>query len=218
LPYGDPEHLVYFFTPSPTLHIPPEVICPGYGDFFDIQRDNRSFANMTAFQQVQFALEGQGSALRVGAAKVDENFFTTLEAVPVLGRAISVDDNQPGHGRVAVISGSLWRSMFAGRSDVLQRSVELDGNRYRIVGVMPPQFEYPFKSDLPYGDPHIQSTRIWVPLALSQKQKSEHDINDDVVLARLRPNVSIREAQAEMSHTMARLDKLHKGEVNDWVP
>jgi predicted permease len=218
LPYGDPSRLVYFFTPSPTVHIPAEVICPGYADFFDIKRESHSFANMTAYEQVQFSLTTQRSAERVGAAKVDDSFFATLESTPSLGRVITADDSQPGHDKVAVISHSLWQSMFAGSSDVLQRSIELDGSGYRIVGVMQPGFEYPFKSDLPYGDSHIQSTRIWVPLVLTQKQKSDHDIDNDVVVARLLPGVSIREAQAAMGTMMARLDKLHTGEMNmnDW--
>jgi predicted permease len=184
LPYGDASRLVYFFTPSPTLHIPAEVICPGYADFFDIKRHNHSFASMTAYEQQQFSLSSH---------------------------------NQPGHDKVAVISHSLWQSMFASSSDVLQRSIQLDDVSYKIVGVMQRGFEYPFKSDLPYGDTHIPSTRIWVPLALDDKQKAVRDIGNGIVLARLRPGVSIREAQAEMTTTMAQLDKLHGANISDWT-
>jgi predicted permease len=216
LPYGDASRLVYLFTPSPTVHIPAEVICPGYADFFDLKRQSHSYLNMTAYEQTLFNVNTQGSAERVGAAKVDESFFSTLQSTPALGRVVNADDNQPGHDKVAVISHSLWQSMFAGSSDILQRSIELDGTRHRIIGVMQPEFEYPFKSDLPYGDPNIKSTRVWVPLALTQKQKTNHDIDNDVVVARLRPGVSIRSAQAEMSTIMAQLDKLHADGMNDW--
>jgi len=217
LPYGDPQRLVYLFTPSPTFTtIPAEAICPGYADFFDIKRQSQSYVNMTAYQQTQFSVTAQRGAERLGAAKVDEDFFATLQATPAVGRLINAGDIQPGHDQVAVISHSLWQTMFATGSDVLQRSIHLDGKSYRIIGVMQPEFEYPFKSDLPYGDPHIESTRIWVPLVLTEKEKTVHDINDDVVLARLRPGVSISAAQAELSTMMARLDKLHSGEMNDW--
>jgi putative ABC transport system permease protein len=216
LPYGDPQRLVYLFTPSPTIHIPTEAVCPGYADFFDIKRQSHSYANMTAYEQTRFGVTAQRGAERIGAAKVDADFFTTLQSMPALGRAISADDSQPGHSHVAVISHSLWLQMFAGRSDILQRSIELDGSSYRIIGVMQPEFEYPFKSDLPYGDTHIESTRIWVPLVLSEKEKAVHDINDDVVVARLKPDATIQNAQAELSTLMAQLDKLHGGEMNDW--
>lgn len=216
LPYGDPQRLVYLFTPSPTLKIPTEAICPGYADFFAIQRESKSYANMTAYEQTQFNVGAESGAQRLGAAKVDQNFFATLQSTPELGRGITGDDNQPGRDKVAVISHSLWQQMFAGNSDILQRSIQLDGTSYRIVGVMRPEFEYPFKSDLPYGNTHIESTRIWVPLALTEKEKTVHDINDDVVVARLRSGVSMQNAQAEMSTIMARLDKLHGSEWNDW--
>jgi len=217
LPYGDPQRLVYLFTPSPTFTIiPAEAICPGYADFFDMKRQSHSYANMTAYEQTQFSVTAQRSAERIGAAKVDEDFFATLGSSPAVGRLINAGDNQPGHNQVAVISHSLWQTMFATSGDVLQRSIQLDGKSYRIIGVMQPEFEYPFKSDLPYGDPHIESTRIWVPLVLTEKEKTVHDINDDVVLARLRPGVSISAAQAEMGTMMARLNKLHSGEMNDW--
>ncbi len=109
-----------------------------------------------------------------------------------MGRTINAEDNAPGHSHVALISHSLWVSMFGANADVLKRSLELDGASYQIIGVMPREFEYPFSSDLPYGNPHIKSTQIWVPLALTPKQKADRDIDDnDVAVARLRPGVSI---------------------------
>ena len=89
----------------------------------------------------------------------------------------------------------------------LKHSLELDGASYQIIGVMPPEFEYPFSSDLPYGNSHIKSTQIWVPLALTPKQKADRDIDDDVAVARLRPSVSIQQAQAEFGTMMARFDR-----------
>ena len=126
----------------------------------------------------------------LSAARVDENFFTTLQSAPEIGRAIGADDNLPGHDRVAVISHSLWHSMFAGSTDILERSLLLKGVRYRIVGVMPPEFVYPSSSDLPYGNPSIKATHIWIPLALTSKQKAEREPGNDEAIARLRPGVS----------------------------
>jgi predicted permease len=212
LPYGDPQRLVYLFTPNPNLPIPPDVASPSYADFYDLERQGHSFAEMSVFEQAAFNLAWGGSVEKVGAARVDENFFTTLQSAPEIGRTIGAEDNQPGHDRVAVISHSLWQSMFADNADILERSLLLKGVRYRIVGVMPPAFEYPFNSDLPYGD-LIKATHIWIPLVLTSKQKAEREPVNDVAIARLRPGVSISEAQSEMSTIMVRLDQLHTGDL-----
>ncbi|MGA8088952.1 MAG: ABC transporter permease [Terracidiphilus sp.] len=216
LPYGDPQRLVYLFTPNVNLKIPPEVICPRYGDFYEIKRENKSFADMTSYEQALFKVPTQGATQTVGAARVDEGFFATLQSTPELGRTIDAEDNQPGHSKVAVISHSLWVSMYGANADVLKRSLQLDGAMYQIIGVMPPKFEYPFNSDLPYGNPHILSTRIWVPLALTPKQKADRDIDDNVAVARLRAGVSIEQAQSEFGTMMTRFDRLYPGQLGDW--
>jgi predicted permease len=207
LPYGDPDRLVYLFTPNPHLPVPPDVMSPSYADFFDVKRQSQSFADMTAFEQATYNIASHGSVENVGAARVDESFFNTLQSSPEFGRAIGADDNQPGHDKVAVISHALWQSMFAGSMDVLTRSLPLNGVSYRIVGVMQPGFEYPQSSDLPYGN--IKATHIWIPLALTSKQKAEREMGNDQAIARLRPGVSISRAQSEMSTIMVPLDKLH---------
>jgi predicted permease len=216
LPYGEPNRLVYLYTPNPGIPISPEVLSPSYADFFDLKQQSHSFANMTAFTQATFSVFAQGSVDRIGAARVDENFFATLDSAPELGRTIGADDNLPGHDKVAVISHALWQSMFAGNTDVLNRSLQLDGVSYKIIGVMKQGFNYPSSSDLPYGNSSIKATRIWLPLALTPQQKADREPGDDVAIARLRPYVSLPEAQAEMTTIMARLDKLHTGELRGW--
>ena len=215
LPYGDPERLVYLFTPNPDFKIPAEAIYPSYGDFYDLKREAQSYANMSNFEQAHFSVSQQGATQSIGGARVDEDFFSTLQSAPELGRTFSSEDNQPAHAKVAVISHSLWMSMFGANPDVLSRSIQLDGANYRIVGVMPPAFEYPFKSDFPYADSHIKSTQVWVPLALDSKARSSRAIENNVSLARLRPGVSIHQAQAEMSGIMARLDKEYAADPAD---
>jgi predicted permease len=207
LPYGDPERLVYLFTPNPLLKIPPEVICPAYGDYYDIRRETRSYEAMSNFEQGMFNLDERGTIQRLGAARVDEDFFRTLQAQPELGRAIGAEDVQTGHEKVAVISHSLWVSMFGGRRDVLERAVTLDHANYRIIGVMPSEFEYPFGSDLPFGNSQIKSTQVWTPLVLTTKQRVAREPNNNETIARLRSGVPVREAQAEMAGIMAWLDK-----------
>jgi predicted permease len=215
LPYGDPERLVYLFSPNPSLKIPAEVICPSYGDFYDLKRDAKSYADMSNFEQAQFSVTQLGTTQRIGGARVDDDFFSTLQSMPELGRTFAGEDNLSAHAKVAVISHSLWVSMFGARPDVRNRFIQLDGANYQIVGVMPPKFEYPFKSDLPYGDSHIKSTQIWVPLALSSQARTSRGMENNVSFARLRSGVSIHQAQAEMTGIMARLDKEYAADPRD---
>lgn len=219
LPYGDPERLVYLFTPNSKVKIPAEAICPSYGDFYDLKREAKSFVDMSNFEQAQFSVMEQGTTQSIGGARIDEDFFSTLQTTPELGRTFGAEDHQPAHPKVAVISHALWISMFGGSPDVLNRSIQMNESanavNYQIVGVMPPKFEYPFKSDLPYGDSHVQATQIWVPLALDAKARASRALQNNVSVARLRPGVTIHQAQAEMSGIMARLDKEYAGDPAD---
>lgn len=215
LPYGNPERLVYLFTPNAKVKIPAEAIYPSYGDFYDLKREAQSYVDMSNFEQARFGVMQQGTTQSIGGARVDEDFFSTLQATPELGRTFSNEEEQPAHAKVAVISHALWVSMFGGNRDVLNRSIQLDGANYQIVGMMPPQFEYPFKSDLPYGDSHVASTQVWVPLALDAKARSSRAIANNVSVARLRPGVTTHQAQAEMGGIMARLDKDYAGDPAD---
>jgi predicted permease len=216
LPYGNSSRLVYLYTPNPKFPVPIDVFGPSNADFFDLKKQSQSFANMTLFDQEIYNLTSGDAVERVGAAQVDANFFLTLQSSPELGHAIGLEDDQPGHDRVVILSHSLWQSMFAGNPNVLAQSVLLDGKSYRIIGVMPKAFQYPHDSDLPYGKGSIRDTQMWVPLALNPQQKAEREESSGNVIARLKPGVSLANAQAEMRSIMLRIDLLHRADMRGW--
>jgi putative ABC transport system permease protein len=215
LPYGHADRLVYLYTPIATFHLPVEMFTLSNADFFDIRRLNHSFASMTLFGQETDNLATSDSVQRVESATVDANFFSTLEVAATLGRVITAEDNQLGHQHVAVISHALWKSLFAERPDVLGYSISLNGNSYRIVGVMPPDFTYPSPNELPYGN-GSDKTDVWMPLALTPQQAAERDNDSLNTIARLKPGVSRGAALSEMSAIMRRLDTLHSAEMRGW--
>ena len=210
LPYGDPRRLVYLYTPNRQFKLPDEIFGPAYADLYDIKRASHSFEDMTAFGQSVFNLASSGVAERVSATRVDGDFFQTFQSTPELGREISPDDNQLGHEKVAIISHALWQSMFNSAADVLDRSLLLDGKSYQIIGVMPQGFEYPHSTDLAYGESQYKTTQVWIPLALTPRQTADRDNSSGNAVARLKPGVSMAQAQAEMAAMMVRLDKLHQ--------
>jgi predicted permease len=209
LPYGHAEQLVYLYTPNPHIPVPAEVMTPTNADFRDIRQSNQSFTDMTQFRQADFNVSTTTAAVRVGAAKVDDRFFATMELVPQLGRAINAEDNQTGHEHVAVISQSLWHSQFDNSAGILTRSIMLDGVSYRIIGVMPPDVQYPTTGELPYDNASIHHTDLWIPLALTPKETADRGDPNYYAIARLKPGISVTQAQTEMSLVMRRLDPLH---------
>ncbi len=106
--------------------------------------------------------------------------------------------------------------MFAGASDVQEKSVLLDGASYRVVGVMPPEFAYPHRSDLTAANGHIERTDLWIPLALTPQQKAQREGSWGYVLGRLQAGVTIRAAQAEMGTIMSGLNRLHAPYDRGW--
>jgi predicted permease len=213
LPYGDPSRLAYIFTPNPNIKgLPgPEVFGPSNADFFDIQAQSHSFESMTFFNQKVYNLNAGEQPQRVGAALIDNNFFGTLGVAPLIGRDFNNQDAEPGNNHVVVINYALWQSLFAGAPDVLNRSVTLNDKTYRIVGVMPQDFGYPHKTELAYGNGRIETTQIWVPLAFTAQQKADRSSSSQNALARLKPGVTLKDAQAEVAAIMSRLDHLHTG-------
>jgi predicted permease len=227
LPYGDAEKLVYLFTPNSNFKFPVEVLPsrhadvaelfgPSNADFFDLKKQSRSFAEMTIFEQANYDVGVGDRVQRTGAAKVDAEFFRTLGATPAFGRGFDERDETPGSDYVVLISHALWQEMFGGRSDVLGQTIRLNGAPYKVVGVMPEEFGYPHKSDLPFGNGEIETTQLWVPLAWTPQQKMVRDPGSGNVIARLKPGVTVREAQTEMSTIMARLDPLHDANMRGW--
>ena len=212
LPYEHPERLVYLFTPNPVWKLPAEVFGPSAADYFDLKKQSKSFADMTLFTQTTYNLAENGGVERVGAARVDGDFFGTLGAVAEVGRGLEDRDEQPGGEPVAVIGHGLWQRLLGGRADVVGSVVRLDGRPYRVVGVMPAEFGYPHKSDLDYGNGDVVTTDVWVPLSLTGEQKAEREISNGYAVARLKPGVNVREAQAEMGAIMSHLNLLHSAD------
>jgi putative ABC transport system permease protein len=178
---------------------------------------SRSFQDLTAMQRY-IALLNDANGDRIGAARVLGNFFKTLQAQPELGRTITADDDRPGKQWVVVLSDRVWRLRFGGDPGVLGKTVHIDRQPYRVIGVMPKEFSYPHGNDFPGQDQFgsLPRTDIWVPVALTPKQQADPEFdNKDAVIGRLRPAVTLPQAQSEMSAIEKRLDTLHREDDTD---
>ncbi len=168
-------------------------------DFIDLKRQARSFEDLSAYAYWSANFTGGDAPERVQAYHVTANTFSLLGVPPILGRALTARDGAPGAPNVVVLSHGLWERRFGASRTVSGRGVQIDGQSYSIVGVMPRTFEFPifnFKGDL------------WAPMAvdvngtLTDRAAS----GSGVIVARLRDGVAYPAAQAELDTIMRRLE------------
>jgi len=168
-------------------------------DFFDYQQQNTSFAQIAGWTVWYFNLTSDGPPDRVAGGLVSWNFFQTLEAQPILGRAFLPQEAQAGAGHVAIVSRGFWESRFGGDPHIIGRKIKLQGEAYTVVGIMPSDFQFPL----------MGTTNIWAPLALDDKQRADRNGSWFQAFGRLKPGVTREQASAEMATIGARLEKLY---------
>jgi putative ABC transport system permease protein len=196
LPFEEPERLVRIFTRTPDGR--PFEVSPG--KFYGWQRDAQSFAGMAMYQCCGFrelALSGAGTARTVLAAAVSADFFDVVRARPVLGRVFRPEEDTPGGKHVVVLSDRFWRAELSGRADVIGRTVQLSDETYTIVGVMP--------ATATFASWTAMASEVWVPLALTEEQRADRGNHNRDGVARLKRDVDVAQAQAEMDAISARL-------------
>ena len=200
LPFRDPDNLVIVWEDATFAGFP--LNTPAPANYVDWKTQNQSFADMAASHESSFNLTGDGEPERVAAYSVNYNFFPIFGVQPLLGRSFSAEEDRPGANKVAVLSYSLWQSRYGGDRQILNRDIQLNGEKHTVIGVMPASFQF-FESDV----------RLWVPLALDQKELANRGGHYLKVVARLKPGVSIAQAQADMNAVMHRIAMDHPGET-----
>jgi putative ABC transport system permease protein len=196
LPFEEPERLVRIFTRTPGGRL--FELSPG--KFYDWQRDAQSFEGMAMYQCCGFrdlALTGTGTARTIHATAVSAGFFEIVRARPALGRAFRQEEDTPGGRHVVVLSDRFWRTEFAGHPDVIGRTMKLNDEAYTIVGVMP--------ATASVASWTAMASDVWVPLGLTDEQRAARGNHNRDGVARLRGDVELAQAQAEMDAISARL-------------
>jgi len=205
LPYGDPERLVYLYEKLPDIpNVPLEAWAPVNADFYEWQKQSRSFAAMALFTTDSLNAAMEDVTFRAAGSRVTGEFFRVLGVAPEIGRTVDNSDDQPGKGRVAVISHALWQSRFNGDRSVLGRELLLDARPYRIIGVMPPGFAFPHSSES--IETIGKTTDVWVAWAMDPHSRAARNENSGNAIARVSPGVPLRQAQAEIAAITARFD------------
>src|SRR5918911_1116702 len=144
-------------------------------------------------------LTGEGEPERLEGMLATANLFQALGAQAAQGRTFSAEENQPGNNRVVVLSDAFWRRRFAGQA-VVGKNISVNGEPYTVVGVMPPGFQFGREFAPVVPD-------LWAPIAFTPQELDPRNMTNEYlgVVARMKPGVSVRQAQAEMSSIAASL-------------
>jgi predicted permease len=189
LPYPHPEELV-------ALHESKTNFSSGsipYPNFVDWKKRNRTFADMALSRRYSYTLTGLGEAERIEARLVTSDFFSVFGVKPVLGRDFAPGEDQVGAAPIVMISEGFWHRKLGGATDVLGRTLTLDGRNYTIIGVVPSNFNLLTQS--------FRATDFYIPIGLWS--------NDNLMrrgaglalhsFGRLKPGVTIEQARADMA-------------------
>jgi predicted permease len=163
-------------------------------NFLDWRAQARSFTAVTAAVRTGATLTGRDVPLLLNDAQVSADYFRVFGVRPMLGRTFLPEDDMPGAAPVVVLGARAWARYFASDTGVVGRTLSLDGLPYTVIGVMPPSFDY--VADAP---------EAWVPLALTPEERAQRGASYLDVYARLRPGVTLAEAQAEISAISRRI-------------
>lgn len=189
-PYKDPDRLVSI------VKVAPAGEAPILGtDFLALRNESKTLEPIAAYVFKGLVLS-EGEPERVHSPQVTADFFSTLGVKPVLGRALLPDESNP----VVVISHTLWQRRFGADPNLIGRNITLGQEQRTVVGIMPPDFHFP------------KDCNAWTPLA-----SDFHDVSLNLegksigieveVFARLKPGVTLQQAQAEMSLIAPKLEK-----------
>jgi len=191
LPFGDSERLVAIWTHTPQVDRLPVAAA----DHRDIKEQNTVFEDIAILRaSAHYNLSGDGQPEWLQGSSIPANLFPLLKVEPALGRNFTPEENQPGRDQEVILSHALWQRRYGSDPNVIGKNIRLENMPYTVVGVMGPNFQYPNRE-----------TQIWTPLTINPADFQTHTGYGHLAIARLRPGVTVAQAQNELTTIAARL-------------
>jgi len=189
LAYRDPDRIV---TLTSVWKSGERVRLVSLPDFQDWHDQSTAFSAMAYYRSSDEPTRAGSSAEYVHVARVSQEFFQVLDIAPAIGRLLSAEERKSGDSTAALIGYSYWQSHFKGNSSVLGQRLRISGGALTIVGVLPPRFHFPDKSDVWLTSDPVDRTLPRTSLSF-------------LAIARLRPNVGLEQAQVQLASVALRL-------------
>ena len=201
LSFKDPEGLVRIWGKFDKAGIPKNWISEP--ELLDLQEQNQTFENIAAYQSGGVNLTTTSEPVRVNSASVNASLFSVLGVQPTNGRTFLDEEDQPGRGKVVLVSDGLWRTRFGSDPALLGKTIGLSGDSYTVIGIMPAGFRFPDEAGL------------WVPLAIDRAHLDDRGSHGLEVVARLKSGLTLPQAQADLTNIAATLEQRYPNNYSD---
>ena len=208
LPYPDSERLVAIWLHSPAIGIFRDW--PSPGQFIDLQTQNSSFDAMALSQSRTLVLTGRDQPERVNVLSTQAALLEMFGANPILGRTLLPGDDNPGSASVAILSYRIWQRLFGSDPGIVGKTIVLNGTTHVVAGVL--QSSFLLDSEVMPSEGPMDKMDIILPLQLDAKAWARRGDENYNIVARLKPGVTIQQAQADVAVIAARIrEKDHRG-------
>ncbi|MEK6301641.1 MAG: ABC transporter permease [Acidobacteriota bacterium] len=194
LPFRDADRLAILWNRSPGLNIEQDWFSPG--QYLDVKTQNSVFEQVAVTIGGSFNLTGQAGPEHVDGARVSSSFFPLLGATSTLGRVLLPEEDEPGKPATVILSDGFWKRRFGSDTEIIGKTLTLNGNNFTIVGVTSPGFSLG-KEIMPAVN-GIEKADLLLPLPMSETARANRGNEDFNIFAKLKPGVTAAQAQAEM--------------------
>ena len=193
LPFPDPDRIVALWDKVPSRGVERNEVT--VANYLDWRAQNRTFEQLGIYRWWSTNLTGANSPERVQGFQVTPNFLDIVGVKPLLGRGFSGEEDQPGKDAVALLTYSLWQRRFAADPDIVNKTIETNGVVRTVIGVMPPEFNYP------------KGAEIYAPLTITPELTRNRINHSYLGIGRLKPGVSLAGARADLDTIASQLEK-----------
>jgi predicted permease len=194
LPYKSPEQLYHLWEKRPQQEFSQREF--SYPDYLDYQQNG--VFEIAGYTGGGGIMSGRGEPERVFVPAATANFFSLLGVEPVIGRTFQAGEDKPGSQRVAVMTHGMWQRRFGSDPGILGQSLTINGQGYTVIGVLPASFQFA-----------LRQADLWVAYQPNEAQLTRRFMHGTNVIGRLRPNVSLEQAQSELNVIAKRIEQEH---------
>jgi predicted permease len=197
MPYRQPNRLLLLSETLPKQG--DDELGVSVAEYFDYRDENHVFSQVAAYETDSFNLTGEGTPLRIHAARLSASAIPLLGVNAIIGRTFTDDEDRPGAARVVLLSDALWKNHYNADKKVVGRVIKLNEESYQVIGVMPASFKFPFD-----GGPLSESADVWVPEGFSSDRWKDRTNEFGIgLIGRLKPGFNKQQAQADVENIAA---------------
>ncbi len=199
LPYPDADRLVSLWETESSRRTSVSA-----ANLIDYQRQNHVFTAIAAYDLAGENLTGAGPSQNVWVELANTNLLSLLGVQPERGRVFRPEEDRPGNEHVAIISDEFWRRQFGSDPAILSRTLQLNAESFRIVGILPPKLQLPSQFGL------SDRIAVYVPIAFPADLLAAHGDHDFNAIARLKPGITLPQAQSDLDRISASLARTYR--------